>query len=81
LRSKRTSDNEFTEAWTTRRDSKASVGNGSMAARSTSSRSALLSGLPRTRRSRSARQQAARYSFSSTKLVKLGTGTNRFRRE
>ena len=56
-------------------------GRASMAAWSTARRSALVSGLPRTRRNRSAKQAAARYSFSSANEANDGTGTSKFRLE
>ncbi len=75
MRSKRTSESEFALAAMTRRASNAEAGTESIAARSTSSSSALLTSLPLTRRWRSARQAASSEAFSSAKEEQEGTGT------
>jgi len=80
LRSKRTSESELAPACSTRRGSKPSSGMASMAARSTSRRRALPSGLPRTDRSMSATHAASKWAFSSEKEPNDGTGTRKFRR-
>ena len=58
LASKRTSDSESTHRGSTRAATNASAGSGSKAGRSSSSRSALVAGLPQSRRARSSRQRA-----------------------